>query len=125
MPRALQGALAGAQQRAEIENQQLQNKFQQEQTAYQRQLQGLQGVAETEAERRAQEQKTLDKNYQMRYGQIAGEMAKIPYQVATLGQKKEEIGILPDDGQIKLLSISTNKWINKHKFTDHCSSPYR
>ena len=32
---------------------------------------------------------------------------------------KQEIGILPDDGQIKLLSISTNKWINKHKFTDH------
>jgi hypothetical protein len=97
MPRALQGALAGAQQRAEIENQQLQNKYQQEQTAYQRQLQGLQNVAETEAERRAQEQKTLDKNYQMRYGQIAGEMAKIPYQVATLGQKKEEIGIKKED----------------------------
>jgi hypothetical protein len=101
MPRALQGALAGAQQRAEIENQQLQNKFQQEQTAYQRQLQGLQGVAETEAERRAQEQKTLDKNYQMRYGQIAGEMAKIPYQVATLGQKKEEIGIKKEEVGIK------------------------
>lgn len=32
---------------------------------------------------------------------------------------KKEIGVLPDDGQIKLLSISTNKWINKHKFTDH------
>ena len=31
----------------------------------------------------------------------------------------QEIGILPDDGQIKLLSISTNKWSNKHKFTDH------
>lgn len=31
----------------------------------------------------------------------------------------QEIGILPDDGQIKLLSISTNKWNNKHKFTDH------
>lgn len=31
----------------------------------------------------------------------------------------QDIGILPDDGQIKLLSISTNKWINKHKFTDH------
>jgi len=101
MPRALQGALAGAQQRAEIENQQLQNKFQQEQTAYQRQLQGLQGVAETEAERRAQEQKTLDKNYQMRYGQIAGEMAKIPYQVATLGQKKEEIGQKQEEVGIK------------------------
>ena len=34
---------------------------------------------------------------------------------------KQDIGILPDDGQIKLLSISTNKWINKHKFTDHWS----
>jgi len=33
----------------------------------------------------------------------------------------QDIGILPDDGQIKLLSISTNKWINKHKFTDHWS----
>jgi len=31
----------------------------------------------------------------------------------------QEIGILPDNGQIKLLSISTNKWSNKHKFTDH------
>lgn len=31
----------------------------------------------------------------------------------------QEIGILPDDGQIKLLSISTNKWNNKHKFQDH------
>jgi len=112
MPRALQGALAGAQQRAEIENQQLQNKFQQEQTAYQRQLQGLQGVAETEAERRAQEQKTLDKNYQMRYGQIAGEMAKIPYQVATLGQgqqkieqKQEEIGIKKEAASAKAANI--------------------
>lgn len=33
----------------------------------------------------------------------------------------QEIGILPDDGQIKLLSISTNKWNNKHKFKDHWS----
>jgi uncharacterized protein (DUF342 family) len=112
MPRALQGALAGAQQRAEIENQQLQNKYQQEQTAYQRQLQGLQGVAETEAERRAQEQKTLDKNYQMRYGQIAGEMAKIPYQVATLGQgqqriaqKQEEVGIKKEAAVAKAANI--------------------
>lgn len=31
----------------------------------------------------------------------------------------QDIGILPDDGQIKLLSISTNKWSNKHKFEDH------
>ena len=31
----------------------------------------------------------------------------------------QEIGILPNDGQIKLLSISTNKWDNKHKFQDH------
>lgn len=33
----------------------------------------------------------------------------------------QEIGILPDDGQIKLMSISTNKWVNKHKFQDHWS----
>lgn len=33
----------------------------------------------------------------------------------------QDIGILPDDGQIKLMSISTNKWINKHKFQDHWS----
>jgi hypothetical protein len=31
----------------------------------------------------------------------------------------QEIGILPDNGQINLLSISTNKWNNKHKFSDH------
>jgi hypothetical protein len=112
MPRALQGALAGAQQRAEIENQQLQNKFQQEQTVYQRQIQGLQNVAETEAERRTQEQKTLDKNYQMRSTQISNELSKIPYQFAMLGQdqkridqKQEEIGIKKEAAAAKAANI--------------------
>ena len=32
---------------------------------------------------------------------------------------EQEIGIIPAEKHIKLLSISTNKWNNKHKFTDH------
>jgi hypothetical protein len=32
---------------------------------------------------------------------------------------EQEIGIIPAEQHIKLLSISTNKWNNKHKFTDH------
>ena len=32
---------------------------------------------------------------------------------------KQEIGILQCDKSVQLLSISTNKWINKHKFKDH------
>jgi hypothetical protein len=91
MPQALQGALAGAQQRAEIQNQQLQNKFQQEQAAYGRQLQGLQGIAQTEEERRQQEQKTLDRIYSTKLGKIEGEMAKIPYQQAVLNQGAQKI----------------------------------
>ena len=35
----------------------------------------------------------------------------------------QEIGILPCDGSVQLLSISTDKWINKHKFTDHWTGP--
>jgi hypothetical protein len=31
----------------------------------------------------------------------------------------QKIGILECDSSVQLLSISTNKWINKHKFTDH------
>jgi hypothetical protein len=31
----------------------------------------------------------------------------------------QEIGILECDSSVQLLSISTNKWSNKHKFTDH------
>lgn len=91
MPQALQGALAGAQQRAEIQNQQLQNKYQQEQTAYARQLQALQGIAQTEDERRQQEQKTLDRIYSTQLGKIEGEMAKIPYQQAVLNQGEKKI----------------------------------
>lgn len=91
MPQALQGALAGAQQRAEIQNQQLQNKYQQEQTAYGRQLQALQGIAQTEDERRQQEQKTLDRIYSTQLGKIEGEMAKIPYQQAVLNQGEKKI----------------------------------
>jgi hypothetical protein len=91
MPQALQGALAGAQQRAEIQNQQLQNKYQQEQTAYGRQLQGLQNIAATEEERRQQEQKTLDRIYSTKLGKIEGEMAKIPYQQAVLNQSAQKI----------------------------------
>ena len=37
----------------------------------------------------------------------------------------QDIGILPDNGQIKLMSISTNKWVNKHKFQDHWSGALR
>lgn len=91
MPQALQGALAGAQQRAEIQNQQIQNKFQQEQAVYGRQLQGLQNIAATEEERRQQEQKTLDRIYSTKLGKIEGEMAKIPYQQAVLNQGAQKI----------------------------------
>jgi hypothetical protein len=34
---------------------------------------------------------------------------------------EQEIGIIPAEKHIKLLSISTNKWMNKHKFHDHWS----
>ena len=34
---------------------------------------------------------------------------------------EQEIGIIPAEKHIKLLSISTNKWNNKHKFHDHWS----
>ena len=34
---------------------------------------------------------------------------------------EQEIGIIPAEQHIKLLSISTNKWMNKHKFHDHWS----
>jgi hypothetical protein len=34
----------------------------------------------------------------------------------------EEIAVIKDEEQdIRLLSISTNKWNNKHKFSDHWS----
>jgi len=91
MPRALQGALAGAQQRAEIENQQLQNKFQQEQTAYQRQLQGLQGVAETEAERRKGEQETLDRIYQQAINAAQGRISRTEAQLANAPIKEAQL----------------------------------
>ena len=93
MPQALQGALAGAQQRAEIQNQQIQNKFQQEQAVYGRQLQGLQNIAATEEERRQQEQKTLDRIYSTKLGKIEGEMAKIPYQQVLAKQGERRLGI--------------------------------
>jgi hypothetical protein len=100
MPRALQGALAGAQQRAEIENQQLQNKYQQEQTAYQRQLQGLQNVAETEAERRKQEQETLDRIYQQaintaqgRISRTEAQLANAPIKEAQLANRAEQLAM--------------------------------
>jgi hypothetical protein len=91
MPRALQGALAGAQQRAEIENQQLQNKYQQEQTAYQRQLQGLQGVAETEAERRKGEQETLDRIYQQAINAAQGRISRTEAQLANAPIKEAQL----------------------------------
>jgi hypothetical protein len=34
-------------------------------------------------------------------------------------KSNQEIGILECDNSVQLLSISTNKWSNKHKFTDH------
>ena len=34
-------------------------------------------------------------------------------------KSNQEIGILECDNSVQLLSISTNKWNNKHKFTDH------
>jgi hypothetical protein len=36
-------------------------------------------------------------------------------------KSNQEIGILESDSSVQLLSISTNKWNNKHKFTDHWS----
>jgi hypothetical protein len=36
-------------------------------------------------------------------------------------KSNQEIGILECDNSVQLLSISTNKWSNKHKFTDHWS----
>jgi hypothetical protein len=34
-------------------------------------------------------------------------------------KRNQDIGILECDNSVQLLSISTNKWNNKHKFTDH------
>jgi hypothetical protein len=33
--------------------------------------------------------------------------------------KAENVGLLPNTKTIQCLSISTNKWGNKHKFEDH------
>ena len=91
MPQALQGALAGAQQRAEIQNQQLQNKYQQEQTAYGRQLQGLQGIAQTEEERRKQAQETLDRQYEQAYRIRLGGIEKLKANISNAPLKEQEL----------------------------------
>jgi hypothetical protein len=36
-------------------------------------------------------------------------------------KSNQDIGILECDNSVQLLSISTNKWNNKHKFIDHWS----
>lgn len=36
-------------------------------------------------------------------------------------KSNQDIGIMECDNSVQLLSISTNKWNNKHKFTDHWS----
>lgn len=117
MPQALQGALAGAQQRAEIQNQQLQNKYQQEQTAYGRQLQALQGIAQTEDERRQQEQKTLDRIYSTQLGKIEGEMAKIPYQLAVLNQGDKRIGIQKEGLELQKTKEATKAATLRNQIT--------
>ena len=91
MPQALQGALAGAQQRAEIQNQQLQNKFQQEQAVYGRQLQGLQGIAQTEEERRKQAQETLDRQYEQAYRIRLGGIEKLKANISNAPLKEQEL----------------------------------
>lgn len=91
MPQALQGALAGAQQRAEIQNQQLQNKFQQEQAVYGRQLQGLQGIAQTEEERRKQAQETLDRQYEQAYRIRLGGIGKLKANIANAPVEEEKL----------------------------------
>ena len=91
MPQALQGALAGAQQRAEIQNQQLQNKYQQEQTAYGRQLQALQGIAQTEEERRKQAQEALDRQYEQAYRARLGGIEKLKANLANAPLKEAEL----------------------------------
>ncbi len=91
MPQALQGALAGAQQRAEIQNQQLQNKYQQEQTAYGRQLQGLQGIAQTEEERRKQAQEALDRQYEQAYRIRLGGIEKLKANISNAPLKEQEL----------------------------------
>lgn len=37
----------------------------------------------------------------------------------------QKIGILECDKSVQLLSISTNKWSNKHKFNDHWTGPLK
>ncbi|MFN8992693.1 MAG: hypothetical protein ACK5X3_03360, partial [Pseudomonadota bacterium] len=91
MPQALQGALAGAQQRAEIQNQQLQNKYQQEQTAYGRQLQALQGIAQTEEERRKQAQEALDRQYEQAYRIRLGGIEKLKANISNAPLKEQEL----------------------------------
>ncbi len=91
MPQALQGALAGAQQRAEIQNQQLQNKFQQEQAVYGRQLQALQGIAQTEEERRKQAQEALDRQYEQAYRIRLGGIEKLKANISNAPLKEQEL----------------------------------
>lgn len=39
---------------------------------------------------------------------------------------REKIAVIPNDPMnVRLMSISTNKWINKHKFLDHWSGPLK
>lgn len=97
IPQAMQGALAGATQRAQIANQQAQNTFEQQQGLYNQQLRGLQSQAELEAQRRQQAQTALDRQYEQATRASQGRIAKLQTQIqnaplkeADLAQKQTE-----------------------------------
>lgn len=129
MPQALQGALAGAQQRAEIQNQQLQNKYQQEQTAYGRQLQALQGIAQTEEERRKQAQEALDRQYEQAYRARLGGIEKLKANISNAPLKEQELAQTQTESAQKQESIDANArlkaWQQNKSMLDQDLKTYR
>lgn len=129
MPQALQGALAGAQQRAEIQNQQLQNKYQQEQTAYGRQLQALQGIAQTEEERRKQAQETLDRQYEQAYRIRLGGIEKLKANIANAPVEEDKLARRQSESVQNQESIDANirlkAWQQNKSMLDQDLKTYR
>lgn len=115
IPQAMQGALAGATQRAQIANQQAQNTFEQQQGLYNQQLRGLQSQAELEAQRRQQTQTALDRQYENAYRASQGRISKIqtdlanaPFKEAEEKRKQEGMGLKKEGMELKKEGIDAN-----------------
>ena len=108
IPQAMQGALAGATQRAQIANQQAQNTFEQQQGLYNQQLRGLQSQAELEAQRRQQAQTALDRQYENAYRASQGRISKIQTDLANAPFKEAEEKRKQEGMELKKEGIDAN-----------------